>query len=176
MSSKPNLNTLYEAAVLFESLPAGSDELVAAIQDYECVVIYTLAAVTVEKATSVKKLPDDMLELRAFNQSGELHLVVVEGKRVGRICTDNAADGEACWCFDEEHLIWGAPQDGQSDGSLRLMDDRGTNLILPLSADGTSKDSLVTILVRNYAQGDEQSSDLRFCDYRLIEFSRKDVV
>lgn len=179
MSKK--LNDFSSIASQVDGLPASNAELIEAIHGYTAVLQHTLDGVEILDAPSYTKLPEDLLELRAFSETGELHLVKVGDSFRGRMRKDD--EGSACTVFDEEHLVWGSTAVVQDD-VVTLTEDRGTRVSIPYRLlDGnmqSDKGSRVTIGVRNYLDEDgedAESGDTRFafCDYRLVYFKVREV-
>jgi CRISPR-associated protein (TIGR03984 family) len=140
------------------------------------VVIYTLSGVRIEAAGDLKELGDDFLELRAFDQDGELHLIR-DGTLKGRIRTDS--DGGLVDVFDEEHLLWGSFEDTQPDknGTYILTETRGTRIAIPqqclAEAGEIQEGKRVTLTVRNYVT--DKNAPFGFTDYRFVGFNVRDV-
>jgi CRISPR-associated protein (TIGR03984 family) len=142
--------------------------------------------VEVLEAAHYGSLPKDLLELRAFDDVGELHMVMMGGKLRGRVRKDG--EGTPCDVFDEEHLLWGE-RVSRNEGSYVLREDRGTRIAVPEAAfeglcepGGSSQDkqNRVTVRVRNYLDKQDESpltGDPRFafCDYRLVCFNVREV-
>jgi CRISPR-associated protein (TIGR03984 family) len=153
------------------------NELRLKTEVYKYVVAYNLGGVTIDNADSYEP-GSDLLELRAFDEDGELHLVFDgEGGFFGRERKDDrgVATGVATEVFDEEHLLWGEPS-GSEDGKTRLVEEgRGTRILLPDIADSEGGRN-VTILVRNYLSDDEEGQDMEFSDYRFVRFFSRDVI
>jgi CRISPR-associated protein (TIGR03984 family) len=164
------LNKFSELNSSLEVLPA---DLAAAIQGFDTVVFYTNDGVVIEKGAKVTALPAGLLELRAFDESSELHAVFDEHTLKGRIRKDGI--GETVKVFDEEHLLWGEAKAQTEDGKTLLEADRGTVIKLPLDIDAP-EGSRITILVRNYlANEDVGFSPYLFNDYRFVRFEVKGV-
>lgn len=169
------LNTFSEIDSRVIDLPAGK-VLLDAIREYEYVVQYTYDGVEILNASSYDILPDGFLELRAFNKSGEIHVIDIDGELRGRVRVDG--EGSKSVVFDEEHLLWGSRLLGQVDGSLALVEDRGMMMRFPAEVlrDYASGKDVVTLLVRNYLDEeveDTESGDTRFsfADFRFVGFN-----
>lgn len=164
-------------------LPSG-DSLLESIRSYDYVLQHRLGGVEVLDAKAYDELPDDLLELRAFNGCGELHLVCAEGEWLGRVRTDasskDAADAlvsqtepakgaadalvsqtnASCkdfvcvTVFDEEHRIWGTDVTLTEDG-LVLTEDRGTVVRLPASV-ATQLPDILKVSKENKTKDEEQ--------------------
>ena len=194
---EPRLNQFASVYSKKDSLPDDS-RLVEKINEYDYVLQHRFSGVEVLDADGYAALPDDLLELRAFSATGELHLVCMDGKRYGRVRTDVMAEGPAASrleTFDEEHQVWGS-EASLADGVITLREDRGTVVRLPESIASQLPDVLhikkgnttddggqrffATIFVRNYL--DEESVDAEsgdtsfaFVDYRLMGFNVREV-
>lgn len=191
----PRLNAFESVRSCKKELPS-DDRLAQTIRAYDYVLQHRLGGVEVLDAKAYDELPDDLLELRAFDAHGELHLVCLEGERLGRIRTDGPDDGDVCvTVFDEEHQVWGSDVSMNADG-LVLTEDRGTVVRLPASVaiqlpdilkvtkGNKTKDDqqryVVTVRVRNYLDedgSDPESGDTSFAfvDYRLMGFNVREV-
>jgi CRISPR-associated protein (TIGR03984 family) len=141
------------------------DDLLSAVHDYDYVVFYTSDGVRIESAKEVKALPGDYLELRAFSESGEMHVVTYNGGVRGRIRTDS--DTGESRVLDEEHLLWGKVISDSDTKTTILAADRGTYIELPMKGPATNK--RVTLLVRNYLEADK-TKPFMFIDYRFVRF------
>ena len=169
------LNCFSEISSRLDALPP-REELESSIRGYDYVVQYTLDRVEIVEAPGYEGIPDDLLELRAFDADGELHMVDTEEGLKGRIRTDT--EGAGTTVFDEEHALWGSVSlDAGGVGEVVLREDRGTVVRLPKSAlPGLGESSVATIRVRNYldeGEVDEESGDTRFAfsDYRFVSFN-----
>lgn len=180
------LNEFHSVPSKESDLPVG-DKLVAKICSYDYVLQFTNDGVRVLCAKEYVELPDDLLELRAFNESGELHLVNADGVHYGRVREDGV--GDLCTVFDECHRVWGSSVTTRDD-ELLLREDRGTEVRLSASAARSilgiesvtgrkGEERYAALYVRNYL--DERSIDpesgdtgFSFVDYRLVGFEVKD--
>lgn len=191
----PKLNGFGSVRSASYGLP-DKDRLVDRIREYDYVLQHRLGGVEVIDAADYAALPKDVLELRAFSGTGELHLVNAGGRLLGRVRTDETGqDSAATEVFDEEHLVWGT-RATQCDGAVVLREDRGTVLRLPASvasefpdilkmtasekAGGSAPRYFVTVRVRNYLgeeKTDPESGDTSFAfvDYRLMGFNVREV-
>lgn len=150
----------------------GEERLVGAIRGYRYVLQHTLEGVEILDAPTYDGLPDGLLELRAFDGQGEIHLVSFEDRLVGRVRLDG--EGSLATVYDEDHVLWGTRL-VEREGTAELLEDRGTRVRLYLDAlpgfvDGSS---VATIRVRNYLvdddEADSESGDTPFAfyDWRL---------
>lgn len=151
------------------ALPQG-DALLEALRSYEHLVIWALDGVSITEASALQQLPEDLLELRAFNRDGELHLVKAGDQTKGRIRRDGGS-GEPALILDEEHLLWGSPKEFAADGGVLLTNDRGTRIQLPPGIATGASSERVTLTVRNYI--DRDSFD--FVDWRLVSFNVREA-
>ena len=114
---------------------------------------------------SLKALSADSLrELRAFNESGELHIWKGCGGIGWRLRIDDSSKMENT--YDEEHVLWGdeiAEENGE--GLILKESGRGFSFRAPLFAKTPSLP--LKLLVRNYYDFDEDGL-LRFFDARLV--------
>lgn len=173
------LNSFLDVASTLTGLP-DDGELMAAIRGYDAVLQHTDDGVEVLRARDYKELPTDLLELRAFDDAGELHIVKVGDALRGRVRKDG--EGEPCAVFDEEHLVWGSR--AVLDGDVvELCEDRGNRVRIPSALLGgrlPDEQHRVTVRVRNYLDEngeDAESGDTRFafCDYRLVGLCVREV-
>lgn len=143
------------------------ESLAEDIKGYDYAVIYKLDKVVVCIASEVTKgLLDDFIELRAFNKSGELHVLNDGKKYLGRIRTDGT--GNNTECIDESHLIWGEPEKRENNSTF-LIEDRGTQLFVPIDVPDGER---AFVTVRNYLCNDTSVFD--FDDFRMVNlFSKK---
>lgn len=150
------------------------DELVPAIRGYDLALLHTLGGVELLRASTLEVLPADLLELRAFDARGELHMVIVDGQLRGRVRVDEGRADASVTVFDEEHVLWGTRLTGR-DHKAFLDEDRGTRVVLPEGALAgfVEGESVATIGVRNYLGEeavDPESGDtaFSFTDWRLV--------
>ena len=166
------INEFCEISSSEKTLPK-RDAIADEVRKYDFVVQYTNYGVDVLDADDYSGIPDGFLELRAFDELGELHVVDVDGELRGRVRTD--ADGVGAVVFDEEHQLWGKPS-SMDEGVVVLEEDRGTLIRIPGRAiEGIDANSIATIRVRNYL--DESEIDpvtgdtcFAFTDYRFVGF------
>lgn len=146
-------------AYLFSSL----ETVLSDIQSYGFCIIYRTDKVEILKTEDVKDL-NNLLEIRAFNSNGELRLTKVNGGFAGRIVTDGA--GSDTEIFDENHLLWGKPEDkaGVTAGYTFLQEDRGTKLTVPIEV---KKNQRAFVKVRNYLSSAKDAFE--FDDFRMVE-------
>lgn len=107
------------------------------------------------------------LELRAFNESGELHLWKWNDQFYWRLLVDDSGiscpeDGK----YATSHVLWGTNCRDNSDGSCTLYEEgRGCQFGFPLSV---PKERLpLTLLIYNYYRYDNNGL-LGFYDARLV--------
>lgn len=141
------------------------EDLLQDVKKYDYVIIYKLDCVKILKSSDVDNL-DELLELRAFNEEGELH-IIVDGERViGRTITDGV--GEEHEYVDETHLLWGEAKQ-YKDGYTLLSEDRGNKLSVPFEVENGKR---AFIVVRNYLS----NTQFAFDDYRMVKFITREVV
>jgi CRISPR-associated protein (TIGR03984 family) len=142
------------------------ERLISDVKSYMYAVIWRPDGVTLDYA---EKITEGMLanftELRAFNESGELHVVSYGGEYRGRRRSDgNGADTDI---LDQVHLLWGEPEEDDLiyGGYTHLTEARGTELTIPFTVDNGKH---AFIRVRNYLSSDEKPFE--FVDWRFAEF------
>jgi len=174
MTPNEHINRFFDLTSSVVDLPSSDKEVVAAIQKYQYVLQHRLDRVEVLAAKEYQTLPDDLVELRAFSEAGELHAVSMEDGLVGRIRTDGT--GEPAIAYDELHQVWGSDATRIADGRMLLSEDRGTRVYLPAGAlRSLDEGQCIVVWVRNYLEeGTEnpQTGDtsFAFCDWRLVGF------
>ena len=169
------LNVFKTVCTSVEDIPAETVELINAINGYDYVVMYSLGGVSIERGNDIKELPEDLLELRAFNEDSEIH-VVSDIRYKGRIRKDNKKEGSSIRIFDEEHLLWGrlsSFDENDCGDRITLQEDRGTRIDMPKINCDISENCRITILVRNYL--DESNESFEFNDYRFVRFAVREV-
>jgi CRISPR-associated protein (TIGR03984 family) len=144
------------------------DELVNDIEKYDFAVIYNSDSVKILKKDDIEALDKEkFLEVRAFSQNEELHIIEINGEYTGRIITDDA--GDCVEIVDEEHLLWGNKTKKDGDYTI-LSEDRGTELRLPLEVKTGQR---AFIKVRNYLNPEEDTFE--FNDWRMVDFFAKEA-
>lgn len=149
---------------------------------YDYVLQHTFDGAEILKAEGYS-VPEGLLELRAFDEGGELHVVMdgCGGLVGGRVRRDGA--GEEAEVFDEEHVLWGTGIDESPSNTETavLVEDRGTRVCLPREVLGESLPGgkRVTLRVRNYLaeeKSDSETGDTTFAfeDWRLVGFQLRD--
>lgn len=134
------------------------------IKQYKYVVIYKSDCVLTLYTKDITELTG-FLELRAFDEKGELRILYTGSEYLGRIRRDG--DGTDKEVLDEYHLLWGLPK--SIDGEYTYMsEDRGTKLRLPVKATGEQR---AFMHVRNYLS----ESDFEFTDFRFVDFVIKEA-
>jgi len=146
--------------------------------------------VQVDVASAITSLPDDLLELRAFNADREIHVVVDtsaqfadatgarKGQRfLGRIRVDG--EGEETSAFVEEHVLWGSSftRYGEGGNSRMVLETaRGTRIDMPsLSDQELDENHCITLQVRNYLDTTEAGDSFKFNDYRFVSFHIREI-
>lgn len=142
-----------------------SENLLKDIKKYDYAILYKLDKVEVLKIDDVDNL-DDLIELRAFNENGELHIVIDDDKVFGRTITE--CSGEEYEYVDETHLLWGEPKQVK-DGYTLLSEDRGNCINVPFEVESGKR---AFVVVRNYLS----KSQFSFDDYRMVRFITREVV
>ncbi|GHU34193.1 hypothetical protein FACS1894105_00530 [Clostridia bacterium] len=141
-------------------------QLIAEIRQYDYALIYRLDKVALVKADTVNEL-HKMTEVRAFNATSELRVILVGNEYRGRIRMDG--EGVDTEVVEESHLLWGSPS-GSSDGETILTNSRGTYIRLPFTINAHDR---AFVKVRNYLSNNDDTFE--FDDYRLVGFSNKEV-
>ena len=148
------------------------EKLIDDIKEYDFAIIYNLACVKTLYARHVTKkyLPNDFLEVRAFNENAELRVIEVSGEYIGRIRTDcDGEDSTDVEILDECHLLWGK-YICEKDEYTYLSEDRGTQLKIPLNIKEKER---AFVTVRNYLNTNKDVFE--FNDYRMMKFFAKEA-
>jgi len=143
-------------------------------EKFKHAVMWNTDSVKAADASKIQ-LSDNLIELRAFNESEELHIMKVDGKFIGRIRKDGI--GDAAEVLEEAHLLWGNPK--IANGSVSLTEARGVEIKLEsLDFEGadelTNPNCRVFVLVRNYAYTDNNAR-FGFNDFRFVKFFTREV-
>lgn len=117
------------------------------------------------KDADAEQIKQNLIELRAFNEDKELHIVIQNGHIKGRIRTDG--EGDETDVYDGNYLVWGKSVDGDK---RRLHDDRGIDISVPFDVDESKR---VFLKIRSYAKTDGAS--LNFVDYRIFGVEVKEA-
>jgi len=143
------------------------EKLLDDVKDYKYAIIYKLNCVeTLHISDANSKKITDFLEVRAFNEKGELRVIRVgDNDYRGRIRTDEI--GDCIEIIDESHLLWGNKIENEDNYTL-LSEDRGTRLKLPLDVE---KKQRAFVKVRNYLD----KEIFEFNDWRMIDFFAMEV-
>lgn len=118
-----------------------------------------------------------LLDLRAFSETGELHLCRAGDRLIGRIRTDGTPDGTETEYLDQKQLLWGRiPEEKErkpvpAGCDAQLHDDRGIDLFVPVKLSG-DKDDRVFLTVRSYLADDT----FTFTDYRICGLTQERAV
>ena len=140
-----------------ESLKAMADK----IKRYDYQLIYYRDRVLIKKKEDFV-LDSSVLEIRAFNTSGELHLLKKGSQYIGRIIEDNIGAGYEI--IDDLYKVWGRLN---SNDKTILSEDRGIRIRLPFEM-GEGK--LLFAKVRHYFSAE---GELKNLDWRLVGFEEK---
>lgn len=156
-----------------EYIFADWDKLISDINKYEYAIIYKLDGVEILRGGYIAAIDKDkFLEVRAFNEIEELHVVQVDGGYIGRTRADT--EGEQSLeveVVDESHLLWGKPQPDDNTGEYTfLSEDRGTQFNLPLKVNENQR---AFVMVRNYLNPCKDVFE--FNDYRMVKFFAEEV-
>jgi len=172
-----SFNTIKSSRVKYEF--KDWDKLISDIKEYSYAIIYNFDSVKIFRSEDIQSIDkENFLELRAFKENEELHIVKVGEEYFGRKRTDG--DGEEAVeveFVDEDHLLWGKYQK-EEDGYVHLSEDRGTELKLPLEFTKKGKDKEMDkerafVTIRNYLN---LCTDIfEFNDYRMVKFFVKEV-
>lgn len=113
--------------------------------------------------------PQFLLSLRIFNPNMELLLLHSSGTLKGRLRVDGS--GELTYIVDACQLLWGTDAEPLKQGFTRLFEERGVELILPLSSIKVdSQKKRVFIQTRNYINFDPETHLASYCDCRFVQF------
>ena len=112
---------------------------------------------------------EDILELRIFHRTGELHLRREDDLFLGRYVQDveEGGDGEADDYIDSFSRLWGKKVDA-ADGYVLLQDaDRKLAMRVPYPGDATKAD-WYGLTTRNYIAFDETTGLAGYSDERFV--------
>ena len=141
-------------------------ELNNTIQSYKYIYACYLDRVELKRADAGINIETCKLkELRAFNESSELHITKVGDELFGRYRSDG--EGEETEFFDELQLVWGIPKESD-DNCTRLVEDRGIDIEIPIKVKTGER---AFVKVRSYVSGKR----FEFDDYRFVDFISKGV-
>lgn len=113
--------------------------------------------------------PQFLLSLRLFNTNKELFIWRTQGTLKGRLRTDGI--GEETFIVDACQLLWGTDSELYGDGFTRLFEERGTEIIFPLSdLRVNAEKKRVFIKTRNYVEFNPETSLASYGDCRFVEF------
>jgi CRISPR-associated protein (TIGR03984 family) len=138
------------------------NKLLADCQAFDYAIVYRLGGVNILKRDQLTCFDNDLLELRAFNEDSELHIIQRGDSYVGRTRTDGTGKPEVK-TLDEDHKLWGVVI--ESDEGQCLFENRGINIVLP---DKYPDGSSVFLTVRNYLAAD--TTRFVFDDARCVRF------
>lgn len=135
-------------------------DLANEVKKYKFVLLIKTDAVEFRRADEAISF-DNLAELRAFNESSELHVVMVDGTPCGRVREDGT--GEDTECLDEKQKIWGraAVREG---GYTLFHSDRGIDIKVPCDAENGD---VAFLKVRGYLAPDR----FEFVDFRICGIS-----
>ncbi len=142
--------------------PFGGGDIAAAIRQFPYALLIKtdgVQLVRTDKDFSV----DRLTEARAFSETAELHLILVNGAWRGRIRTDGEDENtEEAEVFDQRQLLWGRCVSSDEKGSV-LREDRGITLNIPLRMPVES-DGRAWLQIRSYLAADRfEFTDFRIC-------------
>lgn len=147
--------------------------------DFSSVGTYDYALITMTdgvdfisaKDADIESVKPKLVELRAFSESKELHIVSLNGSFIGRIREDGKGD-ETSDVFDGDYLIWGKPVagDDKRPGITKLHDDRGIDLQVPFDVENGKR---AFLKIRSYARSENGS--LNFYDFRIYGVEVKEA-
>lgn len=109
---------------------------------------------------------EDILELRVWNESEELHLLRDGDEFYGRQVIDGTGDEQ--YVVDSFARLWGQKTDGEAipEGYIRLCDkNRGLELMVPYKGEMARELGLTT---RNYIGYDIHTGLAGYNDYRFV--------
>ncbi|EJZ68969.1 type III-D CRISPR-associated protein Csx19 [Lachnoanaerobaculum sp. OBRC5-5] len=155
-------NILASRTVLTPINEDSLEEMADKIKSYDYKLIYYRDGVQIKKKEDFV-LDSSVLEIRAFNALGELHLLKKGLKYIGRIIEDNT--GEGYEIIDDLYKVWG--QLNSNDKTI-LSEDRGIRIMLPFEME---KGKLLFAKVRHYFSA---KGELKNLDWRLVGFEEKD--
>ena len=138
------------------SLYDRNGDLANEVKKYKFVLLIKTDAVEFRRADEAISF-DNLAELRAFNESRELHVVMVDGTPCGRIREDGV--GEDVEYVDEKQKIWGRAA-AREGGYTLFHSDRGIDIKVP--ADAENGDAAF-LMVRGYLASDR----FEFVDFRI---------
>ncbi|MCL2136399.1 MAG: CRISPR-associated protein Csx19 [Coriobacteriia bacterium] len=193
---KKGLNKFYFIDSTVIDIPTDIDEILNTIYSCKYVVLYKLDGVELIDADTISKIPNELLELRAFDDEKEIHIVNVTPPGssehapiyYGRVRYDNEANelfgSKHQSVFDEEHILWGNPSREnnfiESTTRILLRGDRGNKIDVPNISGGiipyqrnNKLNSYITVLVRNYLN--DLDDNFKFVDYRFVQLENRRV-
>lgn len=132
-------------------------ELKNALTDYDYALLIKTDKVELVLPSADMELTNTK-ELRAFNESKELHLVKQGNRFTGRIRIDN--EGEDCEVYDELQLIWGKALKSEN-GITELYEDRGIKINLPVEI---KENQRAALKIRSYLS----NKKFEFVDFRIM--------
>lgn len=138
------------------------EEMADKIKSYDYQLIYYRDGVQIKRKGDFV-LDSSVLEIRAFNALGELHLLKKGSKYIGRIIEDNT--GEDYEIIDDLYKVWGQLN---SNDKTMLSEDRGIRIKLPFEME---EGKLLFAKVRHYFSAE---GELKNLDWRLVGFEEKD--
>lgn len=139
------------------------EEIVDKIKAYDYQLIYHRDRVEIKKKEDELILDSSVIEIRAFGEEGELHLLKKGSLYIGRVIEDNV--GEDYEIIDDLYKIWG---NVSKNNSNILSEDRGIQIKLPFNVEAGK---LLFIKVRHYFTA---KGELKNLDWRLIGFEKED--
>ena len=139
------------------------EEIVDKIKAYDYQLIYYMDRVEIKKKEDELILDPSVIEIRAFGEEGELHLLKKGSLYIGRVIEDNV--GEDYEIIDDLYKIWG---NVSKNNSNILSEDRGIQIKLPFNVEAGK---LLFIKVRHYFTAKRELKNL---DWRLIGFEKED--
>ncbi|MCR4682711.1 MAG: hypothetical protein K5647_05175 [Clostridiales bacterium] len=126
------------------------------VKKYKYVLLIKNDAVEFKRADDEISF-DNLVELRAFDENKELHIIMSDGTPLGRIREDGV--GEEIECIDEKQKIWGRAA-SRENGYTLFHSDRGIDIKVPVSAENGDTAYLI---LRGYLAPDR----FEFVDFRI---------
>jgi len=107
--------------------------------------------------------------MRIFNEDKEVMLWRSLDGIKGRIRIDN--EGNDTYVVDASQVLWGTDKEELGNGWIKIFEDRGTELILPLEGvEVNDKERRVFLRTRNYVDFHNETKQATYVDCRFIGF------
>lgn len=117
--------------------------------------------------------PRYLVHLRVFDEDCELFLWRTRGGLKGRMRIDGDDDSPTVYAVDVCQALFGTRYESAGDGYLRLMEERGTEIVLPFSdpsgfSDG-NRGTRAFLMTRNYIGPNPATRQSGYVDCRFLK-------